>query len=230
MSLEANIDQAPPEILKETLHPNRIGFAGLLAQVTSLAVEAAVGTYIGSHGAIALGGKVFGIGSDIADGKIARRYPHHLRTKKGAIIDPLFDKIGTYTTALYIFSQYINPTVVAGYAANAIVDYMSTKQRGPLKEQFKQAIQGTIDPRSCEVDSQELSQERANVFGKAKVCIQNMSGLALLAEELVYLGFPELANTVEKELYRTFIGYFLMSSALMGAQGINKRKGTKTKK
>jgi phosphatidylglycerophosphate synthase len=201
-------------------HPNRIGAWGVAAQTTGFAVEASIGT---SNAAALIGMAAGGI-SDLADGHVARKWPEKLKTLEGAKLDPLLDKVKTYLTALYIAAQGANAPVMASYAFNALVDYISTAQRGPVTDQLKEAVRAIINPASCTVDAETKSSTRANWAGKGKTLLQNTTGIALVGENLIReKALPVLGLEVDSTLYQNINAVGLSVAAALGAYGVYKK-------
>ncbi len=131
--------------------------------------------------------------SDFLDGRIARMYG--LQTKEGARLDPLMDKIKNLAIGGFMIlrEQFIFLTV-ANFL-NFAVDFISQRQRGPLRHQFKEAWRAVLHPETCTIDTNGNSNIRANVFGKAKLVVQNIA----------------------QGLYITFIAYHEIISSLIDA-------------
>ncbi len=216
---QATIETAPPSYLRKELHPNRIGFYGAALEAGSFVAETVADTY----GVGPVVGKVIGSASDVIDGQVARSYPDHLRTKEGARLDPLLDKVRTYITAMYVLAQTLNPYVAISYLANLGIDVRSTLKRGSIGEQFSEAARAIYDPESCEVDNTKKSSDRANNWGKAKAGLQNIAGVELIGEELVanllQLGELELNRPVYEGVGATM----LLVAAVCGYIGQQKR-------
>ncbi len=213
------------EKLKDTFHPNRISFSGLLMSVTSVALM--------SHPDTAFGGFCLLSSSyltDWLDGYTARSW--NRKTKIGAKLDPLIDKgkfiIATGTGAAMEVSKgnYFFP---ASFLASVVVDGISQKQRGNLGSQIEEAYKGIIYPGKCEKDRKVHSTTRANCFGKMKTGIQTLTTLTYWGHEVLKnLDSPMMNNYIKEMNWgENNLGYVLggalIGSAILGSVGVVKR-------
>lgn len=223
-----NTPEQPPAAfdVEGPLHPNRVGAWGVAAQATGFAVEAGIGT----GNLAALSGMAIGGLADVADGKIARRWPEKLKTLEGAKLDPLLDKVKTYLTAIYVVAQSTSPQVAISYLVNFCVDYVSTAQRGPIIAQVKEAVNIIIKPSQCTIDTQKQSSTRANWAGKGKTLLQNTAGIGLVGENLIReKALPALGLDLNSAVYQNINATALGIAAILGAYGVYKKGQAKKK-
>ena len=211
------------EIVKE-VHPNRISFLGGLCTVVGVPLLSSPATDIYGAGLV-----VLGQGIDCIDGYLARRYD--LRTKEGARLDPLLDKvkngaIGTYIIAKEIYQN--NLLLPASVAANFALDYISQRARGPILAQLKEATRAVVFPYSCERDFEEKSSNRANKYGKWKAGLQNFaSGFYFIEELIIHHSGPIDPDT--RKYFNRFLAGVFASAVVLGGIGILKRLRLKKK-
>lgn len=203
------------------LHPNRISALGGASTVVGTLMlvnpySAPVGV-----GAIVLG-DVF---ADHYDGKLARRFK--LKTKQGAKLDPLFDKVKNIAIGSYVlFSEGLDNPLTWVFGASVLADVISQRQRGPLLEQIVEAYHAVVSPEFCEDDLDKNSSIRATNFGKWKTGIQAgvhiVYGLTQAIPVDYIFSNSVLANDVDKGL-GYLMGGFLATSIVLGSVGIVQR-------
>jgi phosphatidylglycerophosphate synthase len=200
-------------------HPNKVSAMGLfftgLSVATSLSEETrcfAPGLYAGA------------VACDILDGYLARKYG--VQTREGAMLDPFVDKVKNLAVGgLMIAYEYASsPFLVAANLINFAVDGVSQARRGNIVDQTSRCVNAVVNPQNCALDREDNSFIRANVWGKVKASLQNVSHFAYLT----YLGFHDQINDYfggdvkEEVLYG--VSATLLVSAVSGAVGIIKRQ------
>jgi|GEM_PF-5910422 len=217
--------ETPPAIFGNNgpLHPNRISAGGVLLPVAGMGVEIALGASgVPAHGTAALGGLAAGGGADFADGRVARKWPKHLKSKEGARIDPLSDKVRNILIFIYLLSVAgITPQVILGYITNIGVDLISTLQRGSIIKQVREALRAIYNPASCEIDDSEESSDRAPKAGKYKTFLQTVAGGALVGENIFREKvLPYAGIEIDSSVYQNITATTLGVAAVLGAVGI----------
>lgn len=161
--------------------------------------------------------------ADFLDGYVARNFS--MKTKEGAKLDPLMDKIRNYASGSYMIIKegVQNPWLVLPISANFVVDYLSQRKRGTIPEQLKEAYRAIISPQSCTIDTDEKSNIRANNYGKWKTALQSVANIGYVLKEASLPYFSQ-ANSDDLNLgINTAVGIILSTSAVLGYIGVRKR-------
>lgn len=201
------------------LHPNKVSAMGLL--FTGLSVASSFSEETRS---LAPGLYTGAVACDILDGYLARKYG--VQTREGAMLDPFVDKVKNLAVGgLMIAYEYASfPLLVAANLVNFAVDGVSQARRGNIFDQASRCVDAVVNPRNCEMDREINSSVRANVCGKVKAGLQNVSHFTYLT----YLGFHDEINNYfggdVKEEVLFGISATLMAGAVSGAVGIVKRR------
>ena len=131
-----------------------------------------------------LGTAIFGLEAllDWVDGAAARAAG--LQTREGEFLDPLIDKIVNNMLLIELAIAGGDPAVICAAVANATMDVISQRQRGPLTEQLRKGYQAVTHPESCTAPD-AVSTLRANVWGKLKCALQNVGVAALMLDNRI---------------------------------------------
>jgi len=200
---------------RAALHPNRISALG--------ALSTSVGTVLLSNpysAPIGVSGIILGdVVADIYDGKFARDY--HLKTKEGAKLDPLFDKVKNIAFGSYVtLNEGIENPLSLLFQGSILTDFISQKQRGPILEQIIEASNAVRSPKRCTPDFEIKSNLRANNYGKYKTTIQAITHITYAVKETI----PEsiLTNNIDN-MINDGLALGLGASIILGSIGIYKR-------
>lgn len=206
------------KILKSIFHPNRISAYGAALYAGGLFMLGNESTDIYGAGMIALGSVLDGV-----DGYVARNY--NLKTKEGARVDALIDKIKNFMVGGYIIANEIarnNVFLPFAVGANFLVDFVSQRQRGRLTEQVQEACAAVVYPDKCKKDEEADSSIRANYWGKTKTVIQIGVGLLYIGKEVYQNHLGELSQEFN-ENSSNILCAALLTSAILGGIGVYKR-------
>lgn len=200
---------------KAPLHPNRISALG--------ALSTSVGTVLLSNpysAPIGVAGIILGdVVADIYDGKFARNY--NLKTKEGAKLDPLFDKVKNVAIGSYLsLNEGIENPLSLVFQASILTDFISQKQRGPILEQIIEANNAVRSPEKCTPDFEIKSNLRANNYGKYKTAIQAIIHITYAVKQTI----PEsiLTKNIDN-IINNSLAIGLGTSIILGSIGIYKR-------
>lgn len=206
---------------KPLMHPNRISPFGVVLTLGSIAAMCFESTrplapfiYVG--GALC----------DFGDGKVAENYS--LKSKEGAKLDPLMDKIRNLTVGTYIIiNEYAKDlTLTAANLASFTVDFISQRKRGPIIKQLSEAKRAIRYPETCKIDLEKKSGLRANYFGKSKTVIQSVVHTAYLTLGAYGENISNWAGIEQSKLemyVKDGLSILLGASVVLGAIGIYKR-------
>jgi phosphatidylglycerophosphate synthase len=211
------------EIVKD-VHPNRISFLGGVLTATGVPLLIYPETDIYGASFIALGQ-----GIDCVDGYLARKFNE--RTKEGARLDPLLDKVKNLFIGGFIIANEVyqdNFLLPLTISANFVTDYVSQRARGPLYNQLEESVRAVVFPSKCERDFEEHSSQRANIYGKVKAALQNVASFGYILEELYNNHINKISEETQGS-FRYLFASMLASAAVIGGIGIAKRLKAKEK-
>lgn len=199
---------------------------GMITATGAALCAGGLGLLIGGDGMADVYGMGFvgaGYAADWADGHVARRYD--MKTREGARFDSLTDKIkfgfnGAYIIATEVVTGGVLLPLAVG--TNFVVDYVSTRQRGPLGEQLSEAKRAVFDYDSCEKDVEESSSIRANYWGKTKAVMQMAAGLAFIGSQVVQNHLGQLDVSANDNIVY-WLSAGLLTAATLGLIGVSKR-------
>lgn len=204
---------------KPAIHPNRISAIGGGLSLCSLVALSFDSTKLSAP-------IIYGFGAicDGIDGKVAREYD--IRTVEGAKLDPLMDKIKNVSVGSYMIAQNVTDvSLVLSNTLNFIVDYVSQNKRGNIIDQFGEAYHAVLSPDNCNKDDGS-SKSCANIYGKAKTCIQNIVH-GLYISSVAYMNivsdFFGVDSADVSDYVNTSCSALLFLSAGLGALGVYKK-------
>jgi len=184
--------------LKYLIHPNRISFYGL--GLTAIGTGMLFSPSTQEYGA---GMILAGCAMDGLDGQAARRLD--MKTKEGARIDSLFDKVknsflGGYVAVAEAVQGDVILPVMQGI--NVVNDFLWQRQRGPYSEQIPEAVRGVYDPASCTPDNETRAESKtqANYWGKTKAVVQMGVGLGYVGKQVLEDRIGDFGQTFNDNL------------------------------
>ncbi|TSC99592.1 MAG: hypothetical protein Greene101449_589 [Candidatus Peregrinibacteria bacterium Greene1014_49] len=158
------------------IHANRISAARLLGGAAAIATHT-VSPVAGTAAYLV------NTAGDWVDGAVARNAGQ--RTKEGAILDPLVDKIVTGMTLWYIAAVHSNDNLpfLAAVGVSTLTDFIVQRMRGPFRSQLHDALKAALHPTLCEAipPGENIQKIEATTLGKIKFILQSLAVTALLS-------------------------------------------------